>query len=30
MIFMDEKDELYSKCWQQMLFLWKFEQKKQG
>ncbi len=23
-------DELYSKCWQEMLFLQKLEQKKQG
>ncbi len=31
MIFMDENmDELYFECWQQMLFLWKIEQKKQG
>jgi hypothetical protein len=28
---MDEQmDEIYSKCWQQMLFLRKIEQKKQG
>jgi hypothetical protein len=31
MIFMDEKmDEIYFKCWQQMLFLRKIEKKKQS
>jgi hypothetical protein len=31
MIFMDEKmDEIYFKCWQQMLFLQKIEKKKQS
>jgi len=31
MIFMDEKfDEFDSECWQNTLFLWKIEQKKQG